>query len=106
MAAFISYGGNLYQIAGMTSEESFSRFSRAFEDSLTSFRELRDRRILAVQPDRLKIHRSRQGETLRSVARSCLNERITLEELARVNRLDPDERLPAGRSIKLVETGR
>jgi len=106
MAAFISYGGNIYQIAGVTSEDSFPRFSQAFEDSLTSFRELMDRRILEVQPDRLRIHRSRRGETLRSIARSYVNERISLEELARINRLDPDRRLRAGTIIKLVETGR
>jgi predicted Zn-dependent protease len=106
MAAFISYRANLYQIVGMAPEDTFAQFSRAFEESLTSFRELRDRRILDVQPDRLKLHRCRQGETLRSIARSYVNERLSVEDLARINRLDPDQRLPAGKSIKLVEAGR
>jgi predicted Zn-dependent protease len=106
MAAFISYQENLYQIAGMTSSDSFSQFSGAFEESLTSFRELNDRRALNVQPDRIKIHRARQGETLRNIAQSYVNDRITLEELARVNRLDPDQRLRAGMSIKVVAAGR
>ena len=105
-AAFIRYGGLVYQITGLTPEDGFSRFSGTFGSSLRSFRELSDSRILQVQPDRLRIHRSRAGESLRSIAGTTKNSRITLEELVRLNRLDPDQQLAPGTLVKLVQPGR
>ncbi len=105
-AAFISYGGHIYQYAGLTPEASYASYSGAFNASLRSFRELTDRRILDVQPDRVRIYRARGGESLRSLAGSSAKSRITLEELARLNRIDPDQKLAAGAAVKLITPGR
>ena len=105
-AAFIAYGGLVYQITGLTPEQAFSRFSGLFGSTLHSFRALSDSRILQVQPDRLRIHRSRAGETLRSLAGTAKSPRISLEELVRLNRLDPDQQLAPGTLVKLVQPGR
>ena len=105
-AAFVSYGNRMYQLAGMAPETAFSSYSRSMSAVLRSFRELTDQRLLAVQPDRMKLHRARKGETLRGLAKSLDADRITLEDLVRVNRLDPDQALDAGAWVKLVQPGR
>ncbi len=61
LAAFIDHGDLLYELVGLAPEESFSRYSQQLEKTVTSFRELRDARILAVQPDHVKIYRIRRG---------------------------------------------
>jgi predicted Zn-dependent protease len=105
-AAFISYGGHIYQAAGMTAESNFSRYSRSLGNTLRSFRRLTDRALLDVQPDRIKMHRARRGETLRSLAKSLDQKRVSLEDLVRINRINPDEKLHAGTWVKLVQLGR
>lgn len=106
MAAFIAYGKNIYQMAGITDESRLTSFSRDFESSIRSFRTLTDSRILSVQPDRIKLYRARRGETLRSIAKVAQGSRITLEELALLNRLDPDQTLEPGTPVKTVQFGR
>jgi len=105
-AAFVTYGNHMYQVVGLAPESTFSRYSRSMAASLRSFRELTDSRLLAVQPDRMRLHRARRGETLRSLAKSVDSNRIPLEELVRVNRIDPDTPLAAGAWVKLVQLGR
>jgi len=106
LAGFISFKGNLYQLAGMTSTASYASFARTFDTSIRSFRELTDKRLLAAQPDHIKIYRARAGETLRAITKAKPQSRVTLEELALLNRLDPDQVLKGGIMIKLVQEGR
>ena len=105
-AAVISYGGRLYQIAGLAPENTFARFAGMMDTSLRSFRALTERRFLDVQPDRIRIHRARAGDTLRGIAGLPASSRINLEELVRLNRIDPDMKLAAGTMVKLVSLGR
>ncbi len=106
LAAFISYRSNLYQIAGLTAVENLRAASRTFETSLTSFDELDDPRALNAQPDRVRIHTTRAGDTLRSLAERTGNRRVTIDQLALLNRLEPNEPLKAGLQVKLIEPGR
>lgn len=105
-AAFISHGGNVYQLAGLAPESAFSGYRRQMETSLRSFRELTDSRLLSVQPDRMKLVRARRGDTLRRLAGSSAQGRIKIEDLARLNRLQPDQALAANTWVKLVDPGR
>jgi len=106
LAAFIGYGNNIYQIAGMTADASYRRYAPVFDSCLSSFRRLTDQRLLSVQPNRIQIYRARKGETLRSIAKSRPQIPATVEELALLNRLDPDQALSAGAPVKLVQPGK
>lgn len=106
LAGFISYRDNMYQLAGLTPTSSYSAFARTFEGTIRNFRELTDARRLSVQPDRISIYRARRGETLRGIAGSQSQSRVTLEDLVRLNRLDPNQPLEAGAAVKLVRQGR
>jgi len=76
-----------------------------FNSTLRSFRELTDPHLLSAQPDRITIHRSQAGETIRSLAESAKS-RISAEELSRLNRIAPDQALAAGTLVKLIRPGR
>jgi predicted Zn-dependent protease len=106
LAAFIAYGKHLYQLAGMSPAQAWSTYARTLEGVVRGFRNLNDKRILSVQPDRIRIHRARRSETLRSIVQKQPSSRITLEEIALLNRIDPDEALPEGNPVKIVQAGR
>lgn len=106
LAAIISYGQNMYQLAGMAPASAYSSFARSFDGTIRGFRELIDARALSVQPDRIRIYRARKGETLRGIMKSQPQSAMTVEDLALLNRLDPDQALNAGTSVKLVRPGR
>ncbi len=106
LAAFIAYRNNMYQLAGMAASSAYSSFAGRFDSTIRGFRELTDARVLSVQPDVIRIYRARRGETLRSIAKSQPQSRVTLEDLALLNRLDPDQALNAGVPVKLVRPGR
>jgi len=106
LAGFIAYGGNVYQLAGMAPTSAYSSFVSSFDAAIRDFRKLTDARILSVQPDRVRIYRARQGETLRSIVKGQALSRVKLEDLALLNRLDPDQALAAGTPVKLIRPGR
>ena len=93
--------------AGRTPDTTFSQYSRSLNSVLRSFREITDQRQLSVQPDRIKIQRARKGDTLRNLAKGASqSSRVTLEDLVRINRIDPDRPLSAGAMVKLIQPGR
>ncbi len=104
LAAFISFGGNLFEILGLASTQDFERFSSSFQDSLISFSTLTDREILNVQPARVRIRVVGEGETLEQTAREVGHPRVDAEALSRLNRLDADQPLSAGSFVKIVTT--
>ncbi len=106
LAAFIAYGKHMYQMAGMTSSSQYNTFAKSFDRTIRAFRRLSDSRILSVQPDRIQIYRAKRGETVRSLWKSKPQSRISVEDIALLNRLDPDQVLSAGVPVKLVRLGR
>ena len=105
-AAFISFGGRIYQAAGLAPESTFSRYSRSLNAVVRSFRELTDPKLLSVQPDRIKLVRAREGESLRSLAKPLDQTRLRLEDLERINRINPDQTLSAGTWVKVIQPGK
>jgi predicted Zn-dependent protease len=106
LAAFINHRNHLYELMGLAPRNKFDGFRQAMEKSITSFRTLQDARILASQPDRIRLYQIKRGGTLRDVAKQYPNPRVDAEELALLNRIPVDQRLEAGRVVKVVEAGR
>lgn len=106
LAAFISFRGNLYQVAGLTAVQNLRAASRIFETSLRSFDQLDDPAALNAQPDRVRLHTTRTGDTLRRLAERVGNRRVAIDQIALLNRLEPNEPLKAGLQVKLIEPGR
>lgn len=103
MAGFIEYRNRILQILGMAGD--LQRHGNAIDQSIRSFEDVTERRILDAQPDRLKVYTARQGDTLTGIAERLNNPRVNGDELAILNRLALNQPIAAGRLIKTVERG-
>jgi predicted Zn-dependent protease len=105
-AGFVSHRERLYQIVGVADRRNFGEYASRLRNAIGSFAELTDARALGVQPDRVEIRSARAGDTLTKIAEEIANPRVTARDLGVLNRIPPDEPLPAGSRIKIVRPGR
>jgi len=96
-AAFIRYGGNVYRLLAYGAQT----YLPAAGDAISSFKPLTDRAILAVQPWTLDIVTLTAPTSLTSYV-SRNPSPIPIEELARLNRVEPGDVLSSGTRIKRV----
>jgi predicted Zn-dependent protease len=99
--AFIRYDGNLYRLLGYGPQAAWRTHASAVASAISSFRPLTDRAILAVQPWTLDIVQLPGATSLQSY-QSRNASPAPMEELARLNRVEPGEVIPAGTRIKWV----
>ena len=105
IASFISYGGNIYMMAGLSMPNDFNQYAREMEGSIRSFSELTDQSKLNRKPERVKIVEVSQAGTLQQ---ALLNARVPqdrLEELAVLNGMELSQQIPAGYLIKALSGG-
>ena len=103
-ATFIEYGGNVYQILGLTSADAFNSYVRSFRQTADSFARLTDRAYLNRQPSRLEVTRLRNASTIESLLRGRrLPDGLTASQVAIMNQVELSERIPAGNSVKLPD---
>ncbi len=101
-ATFVEYGGNVYQILGLTAANTFSRYASAFRTTSSSFARLTDSRYLNRQPSRLEVTTPRDGSTIQSLLQGrALPNGLSAEEVAIMNQADLTSRIPAGTRVKL-----
>ncbi|MBN1205445.1 MAG: M48 family metalloprotease [Myxococcaceae bacterium] len=104
LTSFISWQGGTFQLIGYTVAEQLSHYEPAFRATFTSFRELTDPAVLAVQPARLELVTLEQAMTLEQF-QSRYPSTIPLAELALINGMQPGDTLAAGRMVKRVTGG-
>jgi predicted Zn-dependent protease len=104
LVAFISYEGNLYRLMGLTLQSRWSAYRSAFQQSIMSFNRLADRAALSVQPLELQIVQLDRPMTLEQFAQRHPS-RVSLEELALINQVEPGVELEEGRPLKRVIGG-
>ncbi|HLL48728.1 MAG TPA: M48 family metalloprotease [Longimicrobiaceae bacterium] len=105
VAAWVSYGGRVYQVIAYTGGGQLGAYDRVFRQTLGSFAQLSDPQALGVQPSRIRVVRVDRRMTLAE-----FNQRfpsaIPLPELAVVNGVaDANSVLPAGSQAKRVVAG-
>lgn len=101
-ATFIEYGGNVYQLLGLTSPAAFGRYSSVFRTTAESFERLTDSRYLNRQPSRLELTTPHSGSTLQSLLRGrTLPNGLSVEEIAIMNQTELTARIPEGVRVKL-----
>jgi len=100
-AAFVEYGGRIYQLIGYSTQPKWSGYSAEVRKSLISFGELTDQQALSVQPMRLLIEPAAQRMTLQELQQRNPSP-IPLEELALINQVEPNASLQQGQLVKRV----
>ena len=103
-ATFVEYGGNVYQIMGLTSQANLSRYVSQFRSTADSFARLTDNRYLNRSPSRLEVTTVRGTTTLQSLLRGrTLPIGVTAEEVAIMNQLRLGDTVQSGQRVKLPE---
>lgn len=103
--AFISHGGIVLRFLGIAAESAWENRRSSIRASLESFNILRDQEILGVQPARLRVTTVPRAMDLASLlSREGAGDRA--DWVRRINRLEGNPTLPAGRVIKIPVGGR
>lgn len=101
-STFVEFGGNVYQITGLTSANALQQYVGTFRGVAESFARLTDSRYLNRAPSRLEVITLRQPATLNALLRGrTLPTGLTEEEVAIMNQVNLGETIPAGREVKL-----
>lgn len=103
-ATFVEYGGNVYQILGLTAVNGFTRYASTFRTTADSFSRLTASRYINRQPSRLEVVTAGGGTTLQALLQSrSIPLGLTEQEIAIMNQTDLTSPLPSGASVKLPE---
>ena len=105
MAYFIEYRGSVYHFTGYTSAQGFGSFRHVFQQTMQGFAELRDARILGRQPVRLEILSVPGPGRFRDLVARGLPAPFTLEDVAILNQVEPNQEVGAGKTLKLPRAG-
>jgi predicted Zn-dependent protease len=105
VAGFIRLEGHVYRLVGYTGRADWSRYSRSFAQSMSSFGPLRERWALDVQPRRVDVVVPRHELTLAQFMERYPST-VPESTIAIINQLERDDTFEAGRQAKRVTGGR
>lgn len=99
---FVEYGGNVYQITGLTSPNAYSQYRTAFQQTAQSFQRLTEARYLNRQASRLDVTTLSRSATIQSLlSGKTLPAGVTAEDIAIMNQVEMTQTLSSGTRIKL-----
>lgn len=101
-ASFISYGGNVYMIAGMALPNDFSRYQRDIEYTIGTFAQLTDQSKLNKRAETLKIVSNPRQQSLGAALVAAGVPQARVEEIAILNGMQVNQTIPAGYLIKAL----
>ncbi|MBA3659611.1 MAG: M48 family metalloprotease [Gemmatimonadales bacterium] len=105
LVVFVSYAGTTYGLMGYAPQGKFQGYDQAFQQTISSFGELRDPSKLNVRPARVELIKLPRDMTL-SQFNSQYPSTIPIEQLAIINEVEGgDSQLPKGRTVKRVTGG-
>ena len=99
--AFVSYGGNTYQLLGYTTADMINTYSGTFLGAIQSFRQLTDASALNVQPMRVELVRLPRAMTLEQFYGQYPSS-IPIEEVGLINDLVAGQSVAGGTTLKRV----
>ncbi len=105
LAAFLEYDGRVFQLIGYAPREIWPKHRENVNAAIRSFDELTDRSAIDVEPLRIDITRADRSTTLQELYDRYYRGRtapVPLEQIALINQMQPDTRIDAGTSVKMV----
>ncbi|WP_205499996.1 M48 family metalloprotease [Rufibacter psychrotolerans] len=103
LSYFIQYGGNIYNITGVTTASAFNTYFPTFSGTAQNFRQLTDPEKLNRKPEVVRIKTVRTPGTLSQVLQSFNVPSKRFEEMAILNGMQLSDRIAANTLIKVVE---
>jgi predicted Zn-dependent protease len=95
IAAFIEYGGNVFQVLAYSTASGYASYESAFDRTISSFDRLTDAAALNVEPRRLDIVRVSSPMSIDEFAQRNQTS-LDVQTLALINGVNPGESLNAG----------
>ena len=98
---FVQVGTTVFRTVAYAPDAKWAGYQAAAEQALRSFQRLTDQAAINVQPQRLEIVRLDRRTTIAELARRRPSP-LAVAALARINNVEPDSALEAGRLVKWV----
>lgn len=98
---FARHGDSVFRLLAYAAGGRWDSYAAVAAQTLGSFAPLTDRAILGVQPARIEVVTVRRAMSLQDF-QGAYPSSVSLEELARLNRLEPGARIAAGARVKRV----
>lgn len=102
LSYYINYNGDIYAFHGVSRESDFNAYQNTLESTMRSFARLSDQSKINVIPARVEIKTVQRTMTLREAFTSFGVPGERMDELALLNNMELDNRVRAGRLIKIV----
>ncbi|MFQ5526311.1 MAG: M48 family metalloprotease [Thermoanaerobaculia bacterium] len=99
---FVRYKDNTYRLLGYTLESKWSTYGKPIANFIGSFDKVTDRRVLSVQPARVKVVQLRRDTPFAEFARRYPSPSVKPELLALINHTTPEGVVPAGDAKQVV----
>ncbi|ALJ01491.1 M48 family metalloprotease [Rufibacter tibetensis] len=103
LSYFIQYGGNIYNITGVTAATDFNTYFPAFSATATNFRQLTDQEKINRKPEVVRIKTVKTPGTLQQVLQTYNVPSKRFDEMAILNGMQLTDRIAANTLIKVVE---
>ncbi len=103
--SFIDHDQRIYRLLAYGKDEDYRNHDRTLENAVGSFRRLTDKKILSVQPAKMKLVRLDRAMTLEEFDERYPST-VDLKQLAILNSAEADTRFERGDYVKRVVGGR
>jgi predicted Zn-dependent protease len=104
LAAFVGYGEKVYRLLALATNAGWQKHGNVLEAAVASFAELKDPRVLGVEPSKIALVRLPEAMTLQEFAQRYPST-VPIETVALINQVQPAATLPAGLLVKRVVGG-
>jgi len=101
-ASFISYGGNVYMLAGLAAPNDFNRYQRDIQYTIGTFARLTDQSKLNKKPELIKIVSNPRSQSLGQALVSAGVPQARVNEMAILNGMEVNQTIPAGMLLKAL----
>jgi predicted Zn-dependent protease len=98
----IAYGGNVYNLMGISSDNDFTTYLPTFQSSINSFKQLTDASKLNKKPERVRIKTVKRAGTLSQALTDLGMKPDKMKELSLLNGMDPKDKVQQGSLIKVL----
>ncbi len=101
MLSAIEYDGNVYQFLSYSESSQFDVYADQFQSVVQGFKQLTDRRILNINPVRLKLVKASKSTLFSELLPNQLPMDITPKEVAIINQVNLDTNISKGTRLKI-----
>ena len=104
LAAWIEHNDSVFQLLAYSPNTQWPGYKGAIENALLSFNQVTDRRVLDVQPARLRIVRAPRSQSIEQFL-AAQNSSTDAQTFALINQLDPGAGVRSGTLYKVPKGG-